>query len=167
MPPCPIWGLSAWARDVHARAPARAWAWPMTGAFLVGSVMALWLIVDAQFGDLAVSRFGRFLSNRDQPVPDSSIQQNQCPSKLAPRSASTSSQLPRLTSGSPRATTAARSGTTSWLGPKWSDSMVAHVLDLGLSVAPCAFKLKALDDTLKESLSMSTEFEPKNMNSEK
>ena len=55
MPPCPIWGLSAWARDVHARAPARAWAWPMTGAFLVGSVMALWLIVDAQFGDLARS----------------------------------------------------------------------------------------------------------------
>ena len=43
----------------------------------------------------------------------------------------------------------------------------ARPRDLGLSVAPCTFKLKALDDTLKESLSMSTEFEPKNMNSEK
>ena len=34
--------------------------------------------------------------------------------------------------------------------------MVAHILDLGLSIAPCKFKLKALDDTLKESLEMST-----------
>jgi len=51
--------------------------------------------------------------------------------------------------------------TCNYCGKIWNyklagTKMVAHILDLGLSVASCTFKLKALDDTLKESLSMST-----------
>ena len=62
--------------------------------------------------------------------------------------------------------------TCNYCGKIWNyklagTKMVAHILDLGLSVASCTFKLKALDDALKESLSMPTEFEPKKTNSEK